>query len=132
MSLFSAYLSNSKTRRVLSKRPGQKGFSLIELVVVVAVLAILAVVAIPNFTGLSEDATKNAIKESLANMYKECQYNKVKTGTASHTAMASGAISGATMSGDATGTGCTTNATGTPTGGTAISVDLATGAKSGW
>jgi len=38
MSLLQAYLQNPRTRRTLSRKPGEKGFSLIELVVVIAVL----------------------------------------------------------------------------------------------
>ena len=41
MSLLQAYLQNPSTRRVLNRKPGEKGFSLIELVVVIAVLAVL-------------------------------------------------------------------------------------------
>ena len=54
MSLLQAYLRNPKTQRVLSRKPGDKGFSLIELVVVVAVLAILAAIAIPSFTSIND------------------------------------------------------------------------------
>jgi type IV pilus assembly protein PilA len=132
MNLLSAYLSNPKTRRALSKRPGQQGFSLIELVVVIAVLAILAVIVATNFGDVTGDAAENAIKHALATMYKECEVNKARTGTATHTAMATAAINGATMSGQATATTCTGDATGTPTGGSAISLNLNTGAKSGW
>ena len=42
MTALQAYLQNSKARKVLSKKPGEAGFSLIELVIVVAILAILA------------------------------------------------------------------------------------------
>ena len=48
MSLF-RYLSNPRTQRVLTRKPGEKGFSLIELVVVIAMLAVLIVIALPNF-----------------------------------------------------------------------------------
>ena len=41
-----AYLQNPRTKRVLTRRPGDEGFSLIELVVVVAVLAIGGVMLI--------------------------------------------------------------------------------------
>lgn len=81
MSLLKAYLQNPRTQRALTRKPGEKGFSLIELVVVVAVLAILAAVAIPSFTGLSDDARLNSTKQILANAYKECEYNKARTGT---------------------------------------------------
>ena len=50
MNAFQSYLASPKIKRVLNRRPGEEGFSLIELVVVVAVLAVLAAVAIPNFT----------------------------------------------------------------------------------
>ena len=72
MSLLQAYLRNPKNQRTLSKKPGQEGFSLIELVIVVAVLAVLSVIAIPAFNGIAEDGRTSAGKTSLANAAKEC------------------------------------------------------------
>ena len=46
MTQLQAYLATPKIQRVLKTRPGEEGFSLIELVVVVAVLAILSAIAI--------------------------------------------------------------------------------------
>ena len=46
MRLLKAYLHNPNTQRILNRKPGDKGFSLIELVVVVAVLAVLSAVII--------------------------------------------------------------------------------------
>ena len=74
MSLLKAYLHKPSTQRILSRKPGDKGFSLIELVVVVAVLAILAAIAVPAFMGMSEDAADAAAKTNLKNAYKECSY----------------------------------------------------------
>ena len=56
MSLLKAYLAKPSTQKALSLKPGEKGFSLIELVVVVAVLAILAAIAVPNFVGMNENS----------------------------------------------------------------------------
>ena len=72
MTALQAYLRNSKTRRVLSKKPGEAGFSLIELVVVVAVLAILAAIAIPAFTSISDKARASAAANTMATIVKEC------------------------------------------------------------
>ena len=72
MSLLQAYLRNPRTQRVLSRKPGEKGFSLIELVVVVAVLAVLIVVALPNFQGVTDDAAASAGKKYLADAVTEC------------------------------------------------------------
>ena len=108
MSLLKAYLSKPSTQRVLNSKPGDKGFSLIELVVVVAVLAILAAVAIPTFTALTDDARLNTSKQILTDAYKECQYNKARTGAASR---AKGQVdempSGVTWNGVAKATTCT-------------------------
>ena len=74
MSLLQAYLRNPRTQRILSQKPGDKGFSLIELVVVVAVLAILAAIAVPQFGMMNERAANAAAQTNLKNAYKECVY----------------------------------------------------------
>ena len=71
MSLLQAYLRNPRTQRVLSRKPGEKGFSLIELVVVIAVLAVLIVIALPNFQGVTDDAAASAGKKWL--VFEFCQ-----------------------------------------------------------
>ena len=82
MTLLQAYLRSPKARRALSKRPGDHGFSLIELVVVVAILAILAAVALPNFLGVSKDGQIAAAKNTLATILKECSVKEIRTGNA--------------------------------------------------
>ena len=72
MSLLQAYLKSPRTRRALSRRPGEKGFSLIELVVVIAVLAVLIVIALPNFQGVTDDAAASAGKKWLVDAFTEC------------------------------------------------------------
>ena len=83
MTLLQAYLQSPKARHALSKRPGDKGFSLIELVVVVAILAILAAVALPNFLGVSKDGQIAAAKNTLATILKECAVKETRYGTSS-------------------------------------------------
>ena len=72
MTLLQNYLSDAKVKKTLKRRPGEEGFSLIELVVVVAVLAILSAVAIPQFTNISSKARAAAASNTVATIAKEC------------------------------------------------------------
>ena len=87
MSALQAYISNKKVQKVLSTKPGQKGFSLIELVVVVAVLAVLSAIAIPSFNNISGKARATAAANTLATIAKECaaKIADVGIGNATHT-----------------------------------------------
>ena len=78
MSILQAYLRNPRTRRALTLKPGEKGFSLIELVVVVAVLAILSAIAVPAYLGMQEQAADAAAGTNLKNAYKECAYQSAR------------------------------------------------------
>ena len=72
MTALQAYLQNSRTRKLLNKKPGEAGFSLIELVVVVAVLAILSAIAIPAFTSINNKARSSAASNTVATIVKKC------------------------------------------------------------
>ena len=72
MSLLQAYLHNPKTKNILNRKPGEAGFSLIELVVVVAVLAILSAIAIPSFTSINKKARASAATNTIATVVKDC------------------------------------------------------------
>ena len=72
MSVLENYLKSIKVQKVLNTKPGEEGFSLVELVVVIAVLAILSAVAIPAFVGVQANARASAVKNGLVNGVKEC------------------------------------------------------------
>tara|TARA_Y100001970_G_C14255367_1_gene874937 strand:- start:5870 stop:6364 length:495 start_codon:yes stop_codon:yes gene_type:complete len=72
MTFLENYLKTPKVQQILTKKPGEEGFSLVELVVVIAVLAILSAVAIPAFVGVQANARASAVKNGLVNGVKEC------------------------------------------------------------
>ena len=72
MTILENFLKSKKVQKALTTRPGEEGFSLVELVVVIAVLAILSAVAIPAFNGVQANARASAVKNGLVNGIKEC------------------------------------------------------------
>ena len=72
MTLVENFLKTKKAQKVLTTKPGEEGFSLVELVVVIAVLAILSAVAVPAFVGVQANARASAVKNGLVNGVKEC------------------------------------------------------------
>tara|TARA_Y100001968_G_C19243644_1_gene660736 strand:- start:259 stop:720 length:462 start_codon:yes stop_codon:yes gene_type:complete len=72
LKLIRLYLESKRAKKALTTRPGEEGFSLVELVVVIAVLAILSAVAIPAFQGVQARAKTSALKNGLTNGIKEC------------------------------------------------------------
>ena len=72
MTLFENFLKSKKVQKALTTRPGEEGFSLVELVVVIAVLAILSAVAIPAFNNVQNNAKASAVQNGMVNGLKEC------------------------------------------------------------
>ena len=87
MTLLENFLKSKKVQKTLSTKPGEQGFSLVELVVVIAVLAILSAVAIPAFVGVQANARASAVKNGLANGVKECVIRASDDQSVTHTAV---------------------------------------------
>ena len=87
MTLLENFLKSKKVQQTLTTKPGEEGFSLVELVVVIAVLAILSAVAIPAFVGVQANARASAVKNGLANGVKECVIRASDDQTTTHTSV---------------------------------------------
>ena len=72
MTILQNYLKSKRVQKALTTKPGEEGFSLVELVVVIAVLAILSAVAIPAFNNVQDNAKASAVQNGLVNGLKEC------------------------------------------------------------
>ena len=72
MTILQNYLKSKRVQKALTTKPGEEGFSLVELVVVIAVLAILSAVAIPAFNNVQDNAKASAVQNGMVNGLKEC------------------------------------------------------------
>ena len=72
MNLLVAYVGSPRFRKAMRSKPGQKGFSLIELIIAVAVIAILSAAVLPQFTSQSTKAANATAQDILSNAVKEC------------------------------------------------------------
>ena len=101
MTTLISFLNSKKVQKTLTTKPGEEGFSLVELVVVIAVLAILSAVAIPAFIGVQANARASAVKNALVNGVKECVVvaadNKPTNFNAAQSFATAGAFQGYTM-----------------------------------
>lgn len=130
MTLLKTYLKQPRVQKILKRKGGINGFTLIELVIVVAVLAVLAAIAVPAFQNMAESGREAAAKSTLATIYKECEVSKMQsaTSTGAHTDLVNGG--GVTYTGQASPgtTTCTGSASGN-TGSTTYTLNLSTGVK---
>jgi type IV pilus assembly protein PilA len=67
----------------LTKKPNQKGFTLVELLIVIAIIGILAAIAIPQFSSYRQRGYNTAAKADVKNAYTAAQayFSDNPTGT---------------------------------------------------
>ena len=82
MTILENFLKTKRVQKALSTKPGEEGFSLVELVIVIAVLAILSAVAIPAFNNVQNNAKASAVQNGLVNGLKECAVKDAEGATA--------------------------------------------------
>jgi type IV fimbrial biogenesis protein FimT len=66
----------------LTRRAGQRGFSLIELIVVVIIISVLAVLAIPAITQRMRDRRTHEAAQLVANLYRDARMRSMGRGAA--------------------------------------------------
>lgn len=59
--------------KMFSRKRGEKGFTLIELMIVIAIIGILAAIAIPQFTKYREKGYETAARADVKNAYTAAQ-----------------------------------------------------------
>lgn len=67
--------------KIFSKKNGQKGFTLIELIVVIAILGILAVIAVPRFANLRVESENKAMNSTAVTIVNAAETYYQATGT---------------------------------------------------